>query len=69
MPKDRDASIGTGLLNHPGQKGEMIVLHQQERMLRVLQFIEYGSGELLVRLLIGLPIRSAKSGASMGYMA
>ena len=46
MPEDRDASVGTSLFDHPRQKREMIVLHEQEGMLRILQFIEHGSGEL-----------------------
>jgi hypothetical protein len=69
MPEDCHARIGARLLNHPGQKREVIILGQQHRTVHALHLLQHRIGEPPVGRLIVLPVGNPKHGASVGNVA
>ena len=65
VPEDRNPGIRPLLLDHARQESEMIVLHQNHRLLSPGHFLHHGIRELAIHLLVLLPIGGAKERAGM----
>src|SRR3954451_1562345 len=69
MPEDRDASLGTLLLDHSGQQGEVVVLKQNDRAFSVRHFFQQGVGKFPVHFLVVLPIVGTEQGTRVSDVA
>src|SRR5262245_38163959 len=68
MPEGNDGRARQLLANELGQKREVVILHQDHRIVG-LSFLHHRFGELLVGPYIIFPVGSTKNRALMGDMA
>src|SRR5689334_15321128 len=66
VPEDADSRVGAALLDHEGQKGEVVVLNNDDRVLRFGHFFDDGVSEFFVNLLILLPVGGAEDRSRVG---
>src|SRR5208283_1802035 len=69
MPKDGHSGVGARLLDHAWQKNEMVVLHQDDRLLDVLRFFQDRIREFSVDLLVIAPVGGSKQRTGVCYVA
>src|SRR5271167_3305371 len=65
VPEYCHAGVGPLLLDHPRQKSEVVILHQDYGLLGPGHFLQRGIGKLAIHLLVVLPIRSSKDWAGV----
>ena len=61
VPEDGDASIRTCFLDQARHQGKVIVLNEDNRILRGRHFLESGIGEALIHFLIVAPVFGPKN--------
>ena len=69
VPENRDARIGTLLLDHARQQREVIVLNQHHRILFSLDLLQQRVRELPIHGFVEFPVFGAESRASVGDVA
>ena len=69
MPEDGYAGVGPFLFDHARQQREVIILHQDERFLRVGDLREHGIGKFAVHLLVIFPVLGTKDRPRVRDMA
>ena len=62
MPEDGHARVGPGVLHHPRQQREVIVLHKHHGVFAALHLFEQRIGKPLVHALVALPVGGAEDG-------
>ena len=68
MPEDCDPRVGPLRFYEPGQQREMIILNQNERLLRIFDFLQHGLREFLIYTLVMFPVPGPKHGPCMSDM-
>src|ERR1700676_1678443 len=69
VPENRYPSVWPFLLDHSGEQRELVILHQNQRLLAVFHLFQQSISEFAIDRLILLPVSSAKNGAGMRDMA
>ncbi len=69
VPEEGQPGIGPFFLDHPREKGEMVILDQNPGVPGVFQFLQRGPGELSVDRFVEIPIFGLKNRAGMGDVA
>ena len=69
MPENGHARVGAFVFDHARQQREMIVLHQNERLLRIRDLLEHRIGEFTIDLLVVFPVLRAKDRPRVRDMA
>src|SRR4051795_6537645 len=69
VPEDGYPCVGSPLLHEFRQKCEVVVLSQQQRLLKILNFLQCRLGKSTVHRLVELPIRGTKHRTRMRQVA
>ena len=68
MPKVEDDQVGSGIAEHPGQQGEVVILDKNDRRL-VVHLVQNGVGKLAINHAILIPVAGIEARPCIGHMA